>query len=388
MVTNNNSSIFTKNVITVWLIMTKKILYIMHLDWKYIKQRPHFIAEGLSYFYDINVIYFYSKQYLFKNSDNITRNEKEINIKPIFRLPFYENNFIYKINKIYMKLYFNYLIKQFKPDFLWITFPLQYDFIPTENNFKIIYDCLDNITSVNFDEKFMNRLLNLEIKLLERSDLILVPSQSLADKLNERKECKDKLSVIRNAFDGKIIDNTSDPNSRKKIYKICYVGTIASWFDFELLEYSLKKFDNIEYHIIGPLDNIKLDLDPKIKLYGAIEHSKLFDYVNEFDAMIMPFKLNDLITVVDPVKFYEYINYNKPIISIFYNEIKRYTPFVSFYSNKEQFFEVLEELIHKGFKKKYSDNDRIKFLKKNSWNDRIQGIIKLIESSDKMENDV
>ena len=57
--------------------MTKKILYIMHLDWRYIKQRPHFIAEALSNFYSINVIYFYSKLYLFRNSNNRTPNEIE-----------------------------------------------------------------------------------------------------------------------------------------------------------------------------------------------------------------------------------------------------------------------------------------------------------------------
>lgn len=365
--------------------MTKKILYIMHLDWKYVKQRPHFIAEGLSDFYEIDVVYFYSKQYLFRNSDNITRNEKKINLKPVFRLPFYQKDPIYSLNKMYLKFYFKFLIKKYKPDFLWITFPLQIDFIPEKTNCKIIYDCLDNITSINFEKKFKNRLLNLEIKLLEKADLVLVPSQSLSNKLNERIKCRDKLLVVRNAFDGKIINDLSNNKDKKKIYKIGFVGTISSWFDFELLECSLKKFDNIEYHIIGPLDNIKLNLNKKIKLYGSIEHGKLYDFVNKFDAMIMPFKLNELIIVVDPVKFYEYINYNKPIISVFYDEIKRYNPFISFYSDKNEFFEILEELIHNKFEKKYSDNDRIEFLKNNSWNDRVKQIIKMIESIDQNE---
>ena len=46
--------------------------------------------------------------------------------------------------------------------------------------------------------------------------------------------------------------------------------------------------------------------------------------------MIMPFKLNELVKSVDPVKLYEYINYNKPIISIFYQEIKRYSQLCGF----------------------------------------------------------
>jgi len=140
----------------------------MHLDWKYFKQRPQFMAEELSNFYNITVIHFYSKRYLFRNSDNKTPNEKEINIKPAFRLPLYENDMIYKINKVYLRLYFKFIIKKYKPDILWITFPQLYDYISPTNNLKIIYDCMDNITSESFDEKFLKKILDLEIKLLKK----------------------------------------------------------------------------------------------------------------------------------------------------------------------------------------------------------------------------
>ena len=39
----------------------KKILYLMHVPWGWIKQRPHFIAENLSKYYKVNV--FYKKAY-------------------------------------------------------------------------------------------------------------------------------------------------------------------------------------------------------------------------------------------------------------------------------------------------------------------------------------
>jgi len=359
--------------------MTKKILFIMHLDWKYVKQRPHFIAEELSDFYDVNVVYFYSKRYLFGNYGNKTPNDKKISITPAFRLPFYENDFIYKINTLYMRFYFKFLIRKYKPDFIWITFPMMYDYISQKNDCKLIYDCMDNISLENFDEKFLNRLLNSEVELLGKAELIFSPTKTLSVKLNERLKCQSKLFVINNAFDGKIITDLYK-KKKKDIYKIGYVGTISSWFDFELLESSLTKFDNIEYHIIGPVNKISLNSSKRIKFYGAIEHGELYNYVKNFDAMIMPYKLNDIINVADPVKFYDYINFNKPIISIFFEEIKRYDHFVTFYSNKKQFFEVLEELIDKEFNKKYSDEDRIQFLKNNSWNDRVKEIIELMES--------
>ena len=35
----------------------KKILYLMHIPWGWIKQRPHFLAELLSIDFDVDVFY-------------------------------------------------------------------------------------------------------------------------------------------------------------------------------------------------------------------------------------------------------------------------------------------------------------------------------------------
>ncbi|MGI6483581.1 MAG: hypothetical protein ACOX08_09975 [Methanobacterium sp.] len=79
----------------------KKILYLMHLEWNWNKQRPQFIAEGLNDYFDIKVIYMASKQFLFKNVSISIPNGNKIGISPVFRLPFYENKWIYHLNKFY-----------------------------------------------------------------------------------------------------------------------------------------------------------------------------------------------------------------------------------------------------------------------------------------------
>ncbi len=56
--------------------MTKKnkqsILYLMHIPWGWIKQRPHFIAEILSNFYSVNL--FCEKG---REKNNITKSTKK-----------------------------------------------------------------------------------------------------------------------------------------------------------------------------------------------------------------------------------------------------------------------------------------------------------------------
>jgi teichuronic acid biosynthesis glycosyltransferase TuaH len=288
----------------------KKILYIMHIDWRWIKQRPHFIAEGLSNFYDVTIVYFYSKRYLINNSDGLTKNERNMRILPAFRLPLYENRFIYDLNKIYMKFYFKLLIKIYDPDIIWITFPQLYDYIPQNIHCKIIYDCMDDATGFEFQDNFKSKILELEKKILKKASIVFVSSNYLFKELNDQYHCKDKMFLVRNAFGGNIIGNNVEKDKSETL-KIGYIGTISQWIDFEKIEKSLENIENIEYHLIGPceLENNKLKHD-RIKFYGTVPYNELYDYVKNFDCLIVPFIVDNKIKSADPGKLYGYINYN------------------------------------------------------------------------------
>ena len=360
--------------------MTKKILYLMHVDWEWTKQRPQFIAEGLSKFYEMYIFFPVSYFTKFKRLIKINRKYSNLFINPIPYLPLYTRlRSIYNLNKFIWKLYFKYVIKKYNPDYIWITFPALYDYIPSDIKSEVIYDCMDDALAFGSRFYFEDKLLNSEKELIEKSSVIFVSANNLADKLNQREKCKDKLVLNRNAFDGKIFDiETSYSKGEKKIYKIGYVGSISSWFDFEALYSTLDNFKNIEYHIIGPIDTIP-ESHERIKLYGHVKHEDLYSYVKDFDCFIMPFKLNELILSVDPVKLNEYINYNKPIISVYYDEIKRFSPFVSFYNDKEDLNALLDSLIKQNFPKKYSDKQRIDFLEGNTWDERIKTVLKILD---------
>jgi sulfatase maturation enzyme AslB (radical SAM superfamily) len=94
----------------------------------------------------------------------------------------------------------------------------------------------------------------------------------------------------------------------------------------------------------------------------------------------MPFKINDLILSVDPVKLYEYVNFNKNIITVHYEEIERFHEFVHFYNDTEEYLSVIKEL--KGNNTlKYSNEQRQKFLVENTWNKRVEQILNKLENN-------
>jgi len=362
-----------------------KIVYMMHVDWDWIKQRPHFIAEELSQSYEVHA---FCRTPIIKSAHRTK--SIDVNVHHFYTLPFCYKNGIHFLNKIYLKLYFWYFLKKYDPEFLWIPFPTLYEYIP-KNKYKIIYDCMDDYTELGlekyYNQRYNERIAECEEKLIDDSSIIFASSQNLYKKLNEKynEKVQDKIFLIRNAFDGLIFENKPEKEEKikeKPIYKIGYVGTVSSWLDFEILEKTLQHFKEIEYHIIGPVyeEVSGVTTNKRIIFHGSVEHEKLYSYVKEYDCMIMPFQLNDLISSVDPVKLYEYINYNKPIISIYYDEIKRFSPFVNFYSNQTELIEVLNNLIKQKFPKKYSEEDRRIFLEKNSWKTRVSQILEHVKS--------
>lgn len=352
----------------------------MHVDWRWIKQRPHFIAEGLSDFYDVTVVHFCSKRYLFGSSDALTANEKNLNILPAYRLPLYQNKVVYALNKAYMQIYFRFLIEKYDPDFIWITFPQLYDYIPSNTRCKIIYDCMDDATGFDFEDSFKSKILELEKKLVNDASIIFVSSNYLFKNLDKKYQCKDKLVLIRNAFDGKIIDNKKIINKVQKNFKVGYVGIISQRIDFEKIKITLDEIKNIEYHFIGPYVLERELKHDTIKFHGPVHYDELYNYVKNYDCLIVPFKLNELVKSTDPVKLYGYINYNKPIISVYYEELDYFSQFIYFYSDVEELVDLLKKMVKKGFINKYSDSERMEFLKTNSWNIRASKIVKHLKT--------
>lgn len=358
----------------------KKMVYVMHVNWNWIKQRPHFIAEKLSESYNIKIFY----PHVYKRKGLQKRGKDKYSIKRYYWIP--------KIDKVKSLRWINPIVKyrQLKKEimssdveYLFLTFPDQVDTIPKSYDGVVLYDCMDNHIEFINDRHEKNILLEKERRLINRCQIILVSSRELKQVLIKRygSEIKGKIYLVRNGYSGEILGedvlfdqgNTKGPN-----YVISYFGTISHWFNFEFIEQSLKDISNLEYNIIGPteVDIPKID---RLNYLGTIEHHDLYNATKKSDSYIMPFKLNSIIESVDPVKLYEYINFNKNILTVKYDEIDRFDPFVYFYTDYESFISQIKLLMSTN-ELKYKLEEREIFLNENRWEDRVQQILEILEN--------
>ncbi|MBQ4322461.1 MAG: glycosyltransferase [Clostridia bacterium] len=356
--------------------MKKKMLYMSHVDWNWIKQRPHFLAEGLGEHFDVSVVYAFQN----RNRKKLQKRSFEgQDVSPIFSIPFAGRTGITRaLNERLLRFQFRRQMKRVKPAYIYLTYPTQESLVPKEFSGTVIYDCMDDHVAMA-PEGRKALLREAEARMVKRADIVLVSSENLCNVLLSRygEEYGAKMNLVRKGYSGEIL--SMEPKSGKvgEEFVISYIGTVGPWFNFDFVLRSLAEFPNLRYKIIGPVET-QIPSAERLDFVGTVEHHKLYDAIQDADCLTMPFVVNDIIVSVDPVKLYEYINYNMNILVVSYPEIARFDPFVFFYDSYESFAAQIKGMMQDNTVK-YSNEERVRFLGENGWDSRVSAIVSLLE---------
>jgi glycosyltransferase involved in cell wall biosynthesis len=227
-----------------------------------------------------------------------------------------------------------------------------------------------------------------EEDLIYRSDLVICSSEYLKQKLQLRYSELKKIFVINNAtnsFKKNTFTIRSSVNQQFSALEniFLYVGTISSWFDFDSVILMLENNQNANFVLVGPCD-VFIPLHPRLHYFGAIERESLPFFIQKSIALTMPFLLNELIRSVDPVKIYEYIGSNKPIIATNYTEMTKFSKFCYLYDDSIGFSDIASKILNGKIIYNVNSSEVNRFIDKNTWEQRgleIEGLItKLIQN--------
>lgn len=361
-----------------------KLLYFSNVNWNWIKQRPHFIPLYLSK-QGVDVTFISLTPFGKQKKSRINKVNDNLVIKDKYVIPFASKfKLINKLNKL---LFIDKEIEN-TYDFIVITHPNQYYFIEKKykkNKILLIYECMDNIPYF-YSGSQRKAIVEQERKISSVADKIIVSSNYLKNKfINEYNTLNSKITVIKNGVDPEFSSLVPDKIDLQ-YPNLVYIGTISNWIDFNTLDYFAKTNPEYTIYMVGPIDESIKDkinsLPPNITFVGKVEHHKVIDYINSGDIMIIPFVVNDLIQGVDPVKLYEYLAFNKNIISSYWEELNCYrkNPHINFYNSQEEFCEIVRK------KLKYIDSilDK-KFISQNSWLKRTEEYIDVLNNISEIE---
>lgn len=157
---------------------------------------------------------------------------------------------------------------------------------------------------------------------LAKAEIIAISSPNMRELLPISDQAK--VTLLGNAHSIVSRPSNQDPQCASKT-KFGYVGSIASWFDWEFVVSLATTLTDIEIHLYGPvLTRVPTHLPGNVFIHNSIAYSRVPDVLTTFDAGLIPFKDSQLTRYVDPIKYHEYRALELPVISTSFGGIRQH----------------------------------------------------------------
>lgn len=361
----------------------RRILYLLQMHWNWIKQRPHFLAEGLAQCHDLLILHRAGSG----KPDQLTSNPSSLPRVPLLPLPWRWRKIRWMTNEL-QRFWVLCCAKKFKADLIWVGHPILLDAIaPLTTRLQVVYDCMDDVLSFPIPPATRAVMEVMERRLVKQAAAVLCSSERLREILVDRcgKENEGKVFVVRNGLDSALIGHNCHQlasKMRSDIVKFGYFGTIGDWLDFDMLLSVLDQNPAFEFHLTGPVVTKRVPNHSRLKLHRPVAHSSLPSLAANFDAFLMPFRLAQLTEAVDPVKLYEYVAFGKEIFAPRYQEIERFSDLVHLYGTANEFSDLLSRFAEARLVRKNVRSRAHEFLLANTWASRCSAICKILAALD------
>ena len=150
-----------------------------------------------------------------------------------------------------------------------------------------------------------------------------------------------------------------------------FVGAIASWLDWELINKVVEDNPSYDFKFVGPIYNEcgteKFSSYRNTTITGHVDYPDLPSYMKDMDVLIIPFDAkNPVSQTTNPIKMYEYAATGKPIVATPIPEAVK-SGVCAIAANAEEFSKCLKEAIMDPYT---GSCNRIKFAFNNSWDAR------------------
>lgn len=355
-----------------------KILYFAPLAFNDLKQRPQELAEALS---AENEVWYIEPtiSYLGALKDkNLDYHARRYDISPNLHIVKLDGRFALPIRMQFIdplrlntgseKKQLSTLLKTC--DVVWIGYEVWERLLSSNTQGILVYDKMDDnekLSSNNVTRKF---LIRSENRLIRKCDLIFVTARLFL----ERYQGVSNAYLIPNGLQHTV------PMRKSKIVKTAdkvfgYVGKISHWFDSEAIKKLAVSNPDCDIILVGPYDIPKIQM-PNVKYMGSVPKSEVSDWIDSFDVCLYPFKQNELLDTINPVKIYEYLACNKPVLAVSSREIAEFNNLVYEYHNHEELLSLSHKNLAVPFK---NEIEKETFLEENSWSHRAEQIEKIIK---------
>jgi glycosyltransferase involved in cell wall biosynthesis len=224
---------------------------------------------------------------------------------------------------------------------LWTFLPNTADYVGTLGEQFALYYCVDEWSMFSYLDRA--ETVAAERRLLERVDAVFAINHALAD---AKRSINRATFVSPHGVDHALFARALDPALAVPADlaalpgpRIGFYGTLRDWVDFPLIAAVARARPDWSIALIGQVlgDVSALHGLPNVHLLGQKRHDELPAYCKGFDVGIIPYRIDERMAFVNPLKLREYLSAGVPVISTAVPEVVRHAHLCRIAATPEEF---------------------------------------------------
>lgn len=277
---------------------------------------------------------------------------------------------------------------------IFIAYTYNYNWTALLRSPVIVYEMIDHLDI--FSNFARSTLRRYHRRLLRRADVVVGTADDLVAEL---KPYRPDAILCPNGVDLAHFAPPTDtpyaiPEDMREILAtgqpvIGYYGAMAEWFDFDLVKHAAEALPDYQFVLIGPdydgrtMRNTGIEDHPNIHWLGPKKYADLPAYLANFDVATIPFKVSDALHAVSPIKLFEYMAGERPIVTTDLAECRKYPP-VLIARDASEWVARLREAVGLRHNESYLAQLR-QTAAANTWRARAETIVRALETAEKRQ---
>ena len=269
-------------------------------------------------------------------------------------------------------------IKQFQ---LWTFLPTTADYVGTLGEGAAVYYCVDEWSMFSYLDR--DKTVAQERELLGKVDAVFAINHALAEAkraLNPRTFVSPH-GVDHALFATALAPATQVPADLEAIAhpRLGFYGTLQDWVDYELIAHVARSRPSWQIVLLGQqlADIGAIRGLANVHLLGQKKHDELPAYCKGFDIGMIPYRIDERMTFVNPLKLREYLSAGLPVVSTPVPEVRRYGDRVRIAATPAEFVAACEAALLEGGASERAA--RSAAMKDETWSARVASVARTVD---------
>ena len=221
---------------------------------------------------------------------------------------------------------------------LWASLPTALPAVGHLGERAVVYYCGDDFGSLAGVDHAP--VLEMEAKLVEKADLVIVASENLAKKFPSSKKL-----LVPHGADVALFSTPAPraPDLPMDRPVAGFYGSLADWVDVELLAHSARALPHWLFVFVGSIetDVSLLQALPNVRFLGPRAHHDLPGFAQHWCASLLPFRDCAQIRACNPLKLREYLAAGRDIVTTDFPALAPYRDLVSIARDRNEFVQAI-----------------------------------------------